>query len=114
MCFSHSSNFYVSMFFAAVSGFGAVAQFTTCNITVQSEVIPEMRSRAISILLTAIFGMMPLGSVLVGYVSEQIAAPNTLLIEGAVGLLIALIFRRVLLERVFLRRATVLSSDQLF
>jgi len=65
-------------------------------------------------LLTAIFGMMPLGSVLVGYVSEQIAAPNTLLIEGAVGLLIALIFRRVLLERVFLRRATVLSSDQLF
>lgn len=96
--FSYTTNFYVSMFFATVMGFGGVTQFTTCNIIVQSEVIPEMRSRAISILLTAIFGMLPLGSLLIGYISEKINAPRTLLIEGIIGLLIALVFRKLLLK----------------
>ncbi|WP_326983178.1 MFS transporter [Chryseobacterium sp. MYb264] len=99
ICFSYTTNFYVSMFFAAVTGFGAVAQFTTCNIIVQSEVIPEMRSRAISILLTAIFGMLPLGSLLTGFVSERIGAQKTLLIEGIFGILIALFFRNLLFKK---------------
>lgn len=99
ICFSYTTNFYWSMFFAALTGLGGVAQFTTCNIIVQSEVIPEMRSRAISILLTAIFGMLPLGSVLIGFVSEKIGAPKTLLIEGIAGILIAIVFRRLLFKK---------------
>ncbi|RQO42650.1 MFS transporter [Chryseobacterium sp. KBW03] len=99
ICFSYATNFYWSMFFAALTGLGGVAQFTTCNIIVQSEVIPEMRSRAISILLTAIFGMLPLGSVLIGFVSEKIGAPKTLLIEGIAGILIAVVFRRLLFKK---------------
>lgn len=99
ICFSYATNFYWSMFFAALTGLGGVAQFTTCNIIVQSEVIPEMRSRAISILLTAIFGMLPLGSVLIGFVSEKIGAPKTLLIEGVAGILIAIVFRRLLFKK---------------
>ncbi|WP_300685951.1 MFS transporter [Chryseobacterium sp.] len=97
--FSYTSNFMLAMFFAAVSGFGGVAQFTTCNIIVQSEAVPEMRSRAISILLTAIFGMLPLGSLLIGFVSEKIGAPNTLLLEGIAGLGIAFAFRNILIKK---------------
>ncbi|QBJ88238.1 MFS transporter [Chryseobacterium gleum] len=97
--FSYATNFYWSMFFAALTGLGGVAQFTTCNIIVQSEVIPEMRSRAISILLTAIFGMLPLGSVLIGFVSERIGAPKTLLLEGIAGILIAVVFRNLLFKK---------------
>ncbi|SEH37966.1 MFS transporter [Chryseobacterium culicis] len=99
ICFSYATNFYWSMFFAALTGLGGVAQFTTCNIIVQSEVIPEMRSRAISILLTAIFGMLPVGSVLIGFVSEKIGAPKTLLLEGLAGILIAVAFRRLLFKK---------------
>lgn len=99
MCFSYTTNFYWSMFFAALTGLGGVAQFTTCNIIVQSEVIPEMRSRAISILLTAIFGMLPLGSVLIGFISEKIGAPKTLLLEGIAGVLVAVVFRRLLFKK---------------
>lgn len=99
ICFSYTTHFYLSMFFAALTGLGGVAQFTTCNIIVQSEVIPEMRSRAISILLTAIFGMLPLGSLLIGFISEKIGAPRTLLWEGISGILIAIIFRKLVFKK---------------
>jgi len=96
VCFSLTSYFPLAMLFAAVTGFGAVAQFTICNIIIQSESAPEMRGRAIAILLTAIFGMLPLGSVVVGAVSQWIGAPATLLCQGITGIVITLVFSKVL------------------
>ena len=87
------------MFFAMLAGFGSVAQFTVSNIIVQSETAPEMRGRVISILLMAIFGMLPLGSVLVGAVSQHIGAPATVLGQGIIGLIIAIAFARFLTKR---------------
>jgi len=97
--FSQVKNFPAAMFFAVITGFGSVAQFTVCSIFVQSQSSPEMRGRAISILLMAIFGMLPLGSVLVGAVSQHIGAPATVLYEGIIALLIALIFAKFLTKR---------------
>lgn len=99
ICFSQIKNFPLAMFFAALVGFGSVAQFTVCNIVVQSESAPHMRGRAISILLMAIFGMMPLGSLLVGAVSQHIGAPATVLAQGIIGLIVALIFTNFLMKR---------------
>jgi len=48
------------------------------------------------ILLMAIFGMMPLGSVLTGAVSEHIGAPATVLSQGITAVLIALLFIKFL------------------
>jgi len=97
--FSQVKNFPAAMFFAVITGFGSVAQFTVCSIFVQSQSSPEMRGRAISILLMAIFGMLPLGSLLVGAVSQHIGAPATVLYEGIIALLIALIFAKFLTKR---------------
>lgn len=97
--FSQMKNFPVAMFFAALAGFGSVAQFTVCNIVVQAESAPQMRGRAIGILLMAIFGMMPLGSLLVGGVSQRIGAPLTVLYQGIIGLVIAFVFARFLTKR---------------
>ena len=96
ICFSQIKNFPAAMLFAAIAGFGSVAQFTVSNIIVQSESAPEMRGRAIGILLMAIFGMLPLGSLLVGAVSEHIGAPATVLVQGIIALVIALIFLKFL------------------
>jgi len=87
------------MFFAVLIGFGAVAQFTVCNIVVQSESAPQMRGRVIGVLLMAIFGMMPLGSLLVGAISQHIGAPATVLCTGIIGLVVALAFTSVLTKR---------------
>ncbi|HEY4832572.1 MAG TPA: MFS transporter [Waddliaceae bacterium] len=90
--FSQIKDFPLAMFFAALTGFGSIAQFTVCNIIVQSESIPQMRGRVISILLMAIFGMMPVGSLLVGAVSKHIGAPATVLGQGIAALVIAILF----------------------
>ncbi|MDP4249705.1 MAG: MFS transporter, partial [Bacteroidota bacterium] len=97
--FSQARNLPLAMLAAVLAGFGSVAQFTISNIIVQSEAAPEMRGRAIGVLLMAIFGMLPIGSLLVGAASEHIGAPATVLIQGIVGLVIVTVFARFLLKR---------------
>jgi MFS family permease len=98
ICFSLVRNFPIAMFFAALTGFGSLMQFTICNVVVQSESAPEMRGRAIGILMMSIFGMLPLGSVLVGAVSEHFGAPTTLFCEGVIALIIAAVSAKFLLK----------------
>jgi MFS family permease len=97
--FSQITNFPVAMIFAVIIGFGAIAQYTVSSITIQSESAPEMRGRVISIFLIAIFGMVPIGSVLIGAVSEHIGAPKTVLCEGIISLITALAFARFLMRK---------------
>jgi predicted MFS family arabinose efflux permease len=100
ICFALIKNFPVAMLFAVLTGFGGMVQFTICNILVQSESEPHMRGRAIGIMLMAIFGMLPLGSLLVGAISQHIGAPATVLGEGIISLVLALIFMKFLITRV--------------
>jgi MFS family permease len=99
VCFSRITNFPFAMFFVALTGLGSVAQYTVSSILVQSESAPEMRGRVIGILLMAIFGMMPLGALLVGAISQHIGAPATILGQGIIGLLISLLFANFLNKR---------------
>jgi len=100
ICFSQLKSFPLAMLFAAIAGYGSIAQFTISNIVVQSDAAPNMRGRTMGILLMAIFGMMPLGSVLTGAVSEHIGAPATVLAQGIVAVVIALVFIKFLTRRV--------------
>jgi predicted MFS family arabinose efflux permease len=97
--FGVSHHFALAMVFAAIAGFGAIAQFTISNIVIQSDTDPQMRGRVIGILLMAIFGMLPLGSVLVGAVSQRVGAPATIVGEGVISVLIALVFTKWLTAR---------------
>ncbi|UOE46626.1 MFS transporter [Mucilaginibacter sp. SMC90] len=92
ICFSQFKNFPAAMFFAAIAGYGSIAQFTISNIVVQSDAAADMRGRTMGVLLMAIFGMMPLGSLLTGAVSEHIGAPATVLAQGIIAVVIALVF----------------------
>ena len=86
--FSLAKIFPLALFFAAIVGMGAVSQFTVCNIVVQSESEPHLRGRVIGILLMAVYGMTPLGSLIVGAVSQHVGAPPTVLGQGIIGLLL--------------------------
>jgi MFS family permease len=92
--FSHMSSFPLAMFFAVVMGFGMMSQATICITTIQVEADAGMRGRVISIAAMAIFGMLPLGSLLTGAVSQRIGAPNTLLCQGIIALIIAAAFTK--------------------
>ncbi len=96
--FSQIKYFPLAMFFAAITGFGSMASFAVCNVIVQSECDPKMRGRVIGILLMAVFGMTPLGSLVVGAVSQHIGAPTTVLCQGIICLVIVMFFARFLLK----------------
>jgi len=51
-----------------------------------------MRGRVISYFAMAFFGMQPLGSLLIGTVSQYLGAPNTILAEGLAAIVITLSF----------------------
>ena len=92
ICFSQSKYFPLAMLFCVLIGFGTMAQFTVCNIIVQSESTPQIRGRVIGIMLMAIMGIMPLGSLMVGAISEHVGAQATMLGQGIAALVIALAF----------------------
>ncbi len=73
-----------------------MSQSTICITILQVEADARMRGRVISIAAMAIFGMLPLGSVLVGAISQKIGAPDTVLYEGVTALIIAALFSKFL------------------
>jgi len=96
ICFSQIKVFPIAMFFAVLAGLGSMAQFAVSNVIVQSESATHMRGRVIGILLMAIFGMAPLGSLVVGAVSQHIGAPATVLGQGIISIIVALCFMKFL------------------
>ena len=105
--FSHTVNFPLAMLFAAVTGFGMMNQTTICMTIVQVESEKEMRGRVMSYVAMAYFGLLPLGSLLVGYISQRIGAPDTILLQGIMALIIALIFFK------FLRKKKLDNADKI-
>lgn len=87
LLFSHTTIYGLSLAFAALAGFGMMAQSTISNTLIQTQVAPEMRGRVISIYAMLFFGMQPLGGLLIGFLSQHIGTPDTVLIEGVAALL---------------------------
>ena len=90
--FSHTEWFPLAMVFAVVAGFGMMAETTMTNTIIQMSVVPEMRGRVISYFAMAYFWMMPLGSLLVGFISQYAGAQNTILGQGVIALVIVGLF----------------------
>lgn len=96
--FSHITNFPIAMLFAVIVGFGAMSQNTICNTLIQVNTASHMRGRIISFYTMAFFGMLPLGSLLLGTVSERTGTPNAIFVQGIVAIVIALLFSRFFLR----------------
>jgi MFS family permease len=94
--FAYTPWFPLAMVFAVVSGFGMMAQTTMTNTIIQTTVTPEMRGRVISYFAMAYFGMMPVGSLLIGAISGFAGAPNTVLGSGIMALILLGVFWRFL------------------
>ncbi len=105
--FSHITNLPLALFFAMLAGFGMMSQTTISNTIIQTSVSHEMRGRVISYFAMAYFGMLPIGGLLIGMISQYIGAPNTILIEGIVAVIIAVLFLP------FLRRDLLKEKDKL-
>lgn len=104
--FSHVSSFPLAMLFSTIGGFGMMSQTTICMTIIQVDSDTNMRGRVMSYVAMAYFGMLPLGSLLIGGISQQIGAPNTILAEGITALIIAAVFAK------FLRHDKLTEKDR--
>lgn len=76
----------VALVFMTLSGVGMMGQTSGINIYIQTHAIPEMRGRAISYYVMAYQGMIPVGSLLIGWLANLMGPRPAVLIEGLIGL----------------------------
>ncbi|GAB2864118.1 MFS transporter [Hymenobacter ruber] len=92
--FSYTPWFWLALPFLVVGAFGMMSQTTISITLLQTLMLPTMRGRVISIYVLVYTASVPLGSLLVGAVSERIGVQPTVLAEGLLALLIALLYVR--------------------
>jgi MFS family permease len=96
MIFSQLSYFPLAMLFATLSGFAMMSLTTVCLTVIQVDSDPQMRGRVMSYIAMAYFGMLPLGSLIIGAVSQRIGSPAALFFQGTTALIIAALFYKYL------------------
>jgi MFS family permease len=77
----------LGLLFMTLTGVGMMAQTSSINTYIQTHSIPEMRGRAISYFVMAYQGMIPIGSLLIGWTASAFGPRLAVCIAGAVGLL---------------------------
>jgi MFS family permease len=70
--FSFTTNFYLALLLLFLSGFGLISQASMMNSTIQGMVKSELRGRVMSIYILMFIGLIPLGNIEIGYLSEKI------------------------------------------
>jgi MFS family permease len=84
---SVSGTLPIALFFMTITGVGMMAQTSSINTYIQTHSIPEMRGRAISYFVMAYQGMIPIGSLLIGWTANAFGPRLAVTIAGGIGLL---------------------------
>jgi MFS family permease len=99
MLFSRNSYFPLAVPFALIIGMGSLTPMAAAITIIQTEAASHMRGRAMSFAAMSIFGMLPLGCLMIGTISQKIGAPLTMLGQGILAILIAMVFGWLLNKR---------------
>jgi MFS family permease len=94
--FSRMSYFALALPFAVILGLGSITPMSISITIIQMEAAAHMRGRVMSFVAMSYFGMLPLGSLLIGNISQKIGAPLTMLCQGILAILIAVLFSKLL------------------
>jgi MFS family permease len=96
--FTMVANLSLALPLLVITGACAVMSMTVTNTALQSQTPQEMRGRVLSIWIMITNGIAPFGNLVAGWVAQQVGAPTTLAVGGAIcatsGLLIAAVYSR--------------------
>ena len=92
MLFSQSHLLWLSLILMLPIGFGLIVTATSTNTILQTIVDEDKRGRVVAIYGMCFLGAAPIGNFIAGSVASHIGAPLTLLINGALCTLAALVF----------------------
>jgi len=107
---SFATSFRLCAALLFIVGFAATSQMAATNTIIQQRVPDEMRSRLMAVYATMFMGIMPIGSLIAGFVAKHIGAPHTVLVFGIAVLAGCFFFvSRVVLR---LRRNQAIALEQ--
>jgi len=89
---AYSGILSLALVFMTLSGVGMMAQTAAINTYIQTHTIPEMRSRAISYYIMAYQGMIPIGSLIIGWAAHLYGPRLAVCIAGFIGLAATALF----------------------
>ncbi|WP_198175237.1 MFS transporter [Spirosoma telluris] len=84
--FPYTSLYPLALLFIALGAFGMMSQITISNTLLQTQAAPAMRGRVISMFVMVYASTLPIGSLLVGAISEHIGVQATVLSQGILAL----------------------------
>ncbi|GIW51930.1 MAG: MFS transporter [Gemmatimonadales bacterium] len=87
--FALSRSLPLSLVLLALTGFAMIVNTATTNTLLQTLAPDHLRGRVVSVYTFAFVGMGPIGAFQAGFLADHIGAPATLMLGGAVCLLIA-------------------------
>jgi MFS family permease len=85
---------WVTMALMTVMGFSLITQLVISNTMIQTIVPDNLRGRVISTYTWALGGFYPLGSLLMGFLGDQIGAPTSAMISG-IGCILVIALNQV-------------------
>lgn len=94
MILSRLDNFHFILFSVFTTGMSMMLQLSSTNAMVQSVVDDDKRGRIMSFFNVALLGVVPFGSLLMGFLAEHVGIHNALLINGGICLIGALFYLR--------------------
>jgi MFS family permease len=89
---AYSNSLIIALICMALSGVGMMAQTSSINIYIQTQSAVNMRSRSISYYLMAYQGMIPVGSLIIGYISHIVGTRNTVAIQGIICIISVIVY----------------------
>ena len=96
IAFSFTHVLWLAIPCLVVAGFGFMVQMASSNTVIQTIVDDEKRGRVMGFYMMAFLGTAPFGSLLAGWLSSRIGAPQTLFVGGVCCILGALWFASAL------------------
>jgi len=85
---------WFSMLIMALLGYSLITQLVLTNTLIQAIVPDELRGRVLSAYTWALGGFFPLGSLIIGFLGDQIGAPTAAILSG-ISCLLLIIFNLI-------------------
>jgi MFS family permease len=93
--FAVSKMLVLSLVMMAVAGFGLILFYINANSALQRRVPDHLRGRIMGMYALSFGGLMPIGSLLIGVISEHIGAPAAVIIGAVICAIIAYVVSRL-------------------
>lgn len=96
--FAYCGHLIVALLILVIIGYSAICQTSMGMTIVQTETDKAFRGRVVSLVAMAIFGMLPVGSLMVGKTAPLVGTTHTFFAEGCLSLALAGLFFKILVK----------------